>query len=310
MKVETVEQTEDEVIELAKNQEMKSLMDGSEPPVISDPEPKVEENPEDNLLEETPQEPEVTEPTEKEQLQAALDRIQKLERALDKTNGTYGNELNRLKNKLAEVESKKRDIAANITPAQFKRIREQYGDDLADALIGDLTETFSVSQEQPAQQSKEPEVDPRLDAMAQSTEQLAGQVRQMAITELTRIHPDWRNVAAWEAEEIDGVGSVIRWSDPAFGVWLNKQDTHTRNVVFASDDINAVAEVLTKYKSENKPADQTKPQTSTKEVIQKKLEKAVLPTGRRTGSHELLTEEEIIEKARQEEQKRIMTGIY
>jgi len=305
MKVEQVEPTDDEVIDLAMNKEMRMQIDGTEPPIeegkeVVDPEATHNESQQDQ-----DQKTEPDEPTEKDQLQAALDRIQKLERALDKTNGTYGNELSRLKGQLAEVEKKKHEIAANITPAQFKRIRDAYGDELADALIGDLTETFSApSQDQKIDAKPEVVIDPRLEAMAQSTEQLAGQVRQMAITELTRIHPDWRTVAEWESEDVAGVGKVIRWKDSAFGAWVNKQDMDTRNTVFASDDINAVAEVLTRYKSESKPAETT----NQKDAIKKKLERAVLPTGRRTGSHELLTDEEIIEQARRETQKELLTG--
>lgn len=311
MKVETVEQTEDEVIELAKNREMKSLMDGSEPPAINDPEPKPTEEAEDEKPNDAQQENEVTEPTEKEQLQAALERIQKLERSLDKTNGTYGNELSRLKQQLAEVENKKREIVASITPAHFKRIREQYSDELATALIEDLTEAFSV----PSTQQEDrlvTGIDPRLDAIAQSTEQLAGQMRQMARSELTRLHPDWNEVAAWKAENVDGIGNVIKWKSPAFGDWLDKQNEDIRSTVFASDDANAISQVLTKYKTEKNLQPQN-PESNNqsppdKTAIQKKLEKTVLPTGRRTGAHELLTDDEVIMKAAQEEQRRIMNG--
>ena len=40
MKTEIVEPTEEQVIELAKNQEMKSLMDGTSSPLVNDPVPK------------------------------------------------------------------------------------------------------------------------------------------------------------------------------------------------------------------------------------------------------------------------------
>ena len=48
--------------------------------------------------------------------------------------------------------------------------------------------------------------------------------------------------------------------------------------------------------------------TQNKSNVNRKLEKAVLPTGRRTGSHELLSDDEIIQQAQREEQKRIMNG--
>ena len=40
MKTEIVEPTDEQVIELAKNQEMKSLMDGTSSPLVNDPIPK------------------------------------------------------------------------------------------------------------------------------------------------------------------------------------------------------------------------------------------------------------------------------
>lgn len=313
MKVETVEATDEQVIELAKNQEMKSLMDGSSSPLIDDPVPQ---EPVPEVKDEEPaaqdddadKEPEKVEPTLEEQLKAAIDRVQKLERALDKTNGTYGNELNNLRRKVAEVESQRREAVKSITPAQLKRISEQYPE-LAEALANDLTDAFGATVEvkQQEQQPQAPQDDPRLNTIQESTEKLAEQVKQMALTELSRVHSDWQTVAAWKDEDIPGVGKVIRWSNPAFGEWVNKQDDDVRSIVFNGEDVSAIAQVITKFKEDIKPKEVTQPEP-TKSSINKKLERAVLPTGRRTGSHELLTEDEIIQQAMREELKRTMNG--
>lgn len=313
MKVETVEATDEQVIELAKNQEMKSLMDGSSSPLIDDPVPQ---EPVPEVKDEEPaaqdddadKEPEKVEPTLEEQLKAAMDRVQKLERALDKTNGTYGNELNNLKRKVAEVESQRREAVKSITPAQLKRISEQYPE-LAEALANDLTDAFGATVEvkQQEQQPQAPQDDPRLNTIQESTEKLAEQVKQMALTELSRVHSDWQTVAAWKDEDIPGVGKVIRWSNPAFGEWVNKQDDDVRSIVFNGEDVSAIAQVITRFKEDIKPKEVTQPEP-TKQSINKKLERAVLPTGRRTGSHELLTEDEIIQQAMREELKRTMNG--
>ena len=313
MKVETVEATDEQVIELAKNQEMKSLMDGSSSPLIDDPVPQ---EPVPEVKDEEPaaqdddanKEPEKVEPTLEEQLKAAMDRIQKLERALDKTNGTYGNELNNLRRKVAEVESQRREAVKSITPAQLKRISEQYPE-LAEALANDLTDAFgaTVETKQQEPQPQAPQDDPRLNTIQESTEKLAEQVKQMALTELSRVHSDWQTVAAWKDEDIPGVGKVIRWSNPAFGEWVNKQDDDVRSIVFNGEDVSAIAQVITKFKEDIKPKEVTQ-QEPTKPNINKKLERAVLPTGRRTGSHELLTEDEIIQQAMREEMKRTMNG--
>ena len=313
MKVETVEPTDDQVIELAKNQEMKSLMDGSESPLIGEPLPKepvpeVKDQEPAAQDDEADKEPEKVEPTAQEQLQAALDRIQKLERALDKTNGTYGNELSHLKRKVAEVESQRREAVKSITPAQLKRISEQYPE-LAEALANDLTDAFGATVETRQQESvkQEPQDDPRLNDIKDTTDKLAGQVKQMALNELSRVHNDWQSVARWWDEEIPGVGKVIRWANPRFAEWVDQQNDDVRQAVFNGEDVSAIAQVITKFKEDTKPQE-TKETQPSKQSINKRLEKAVLPTGKRTGAHELLSDDEVIAQAMREEQKRIMNG--
>jgi len=317
MKVEIVEPTEDQVIELAKNQEMKSLMDGTSSPLVSDPvakEPEPEINDEGSAAQddEANKEPGKVEPTIQEQLQSQAAMIDKLQRALDKTNGTYGNELNHLKRKVAEVESQRREAVKSITPAQLKRIGEQYPE-LAEALANDLTDAFGATVETKQQDpiAHEPQNDPRIDGIKESTDKLADQVKQIALNELSRVHNDWNDVAGWNEKEIPGVGKVIQWHNPAFGEWVSKQDEDIQDVVYQSDDISAISKVITKFKEANKPKESTQETTETQQIkpsINKKLEKAVLPTGRRTGSHELLTDDEVIAQAMREEQKRIMNG--
>ena len=315
MKTEIVEPTDEQVIELAKNQEMKSLMDGTSSPLVNDPIPK-EPEPEVKKDEEPAaqdddanKEPEKVETTLEEKLQAALERVQKLEKGLTTTNGTYGTQLEQLRRKVAEVESQRREAVKSITPAQLKRISEQYPE-LAEALANDLTDAFGATIEvkQQEQQPQAPQDDPRLNTIQESTEKLAEQVKQIALTELSRVHEDWRTVARWWVEDVPGVGKVIQWANPKFAEWVNHQDDGVREAVFNGEDVSAIAQVITKFKNETKPAQQQETTTQNKSGVNKKLEKAVLPTGRRTGSHELLSDEEIIQQAMREEQKRIMNG--
>ena len=315
MKTEIVEPTEEQVIELAKNQEMKSLMDGTSSPLVNDPIPK-EPEPEVKKDEEPAaqdddanKEPEKVETTLEEKLQAALERVQKLEKGLTTTNGTYGTQLEQLRRKVAEVESQRREAVKSITPAQLKRISEQYPE-LAEALANDLTDAFGATIEvkQQEQQPQAPQDDPRLNTIQESTEKLAEQVKQIALTELSRVHEDWRTVARWWVEDVPGVGKVIQWANPKFAEWVNHQDDGVREAVFNGEDVSAIAQVITKFKNETKPAQQQETTTQNKSNVNRKLEKAVLPTGRRTGSHELLSDEEIIQQAMREEQKRIMNG--
>lgn len=306
MKVEELELTRDEIIDLSAKNEQKAIMSGEDslPTVGTLPKEPDTQTAETEITEqEDGQEIEKPEPTIQEQIQAQAALIDKLQRALDRTNGTYGNELNHMKRKVAELESQKREVFKSITPAQLKRLTAAYPE-LAIDLAEDLNEAFSASKEtQEDPIIDQPKSDPRIDSLNESTGKLAEQVKQIALNELSRIHPDWHEVAHWDTEKIPGVGDVIKFDNPAFGEWVNKQDQDVKDVVFASEDIAAISQVLTKFKSES-----NKETTKPKPAINKKLERAVLPTGRRTGSHELLSEDEIIAQAQLETQKQIMLG--
>lgn len=305
MKVETVDNDDAIIIEAAKAQQ-KAMLDGTEPPEIVEVEaekPVEQEAQEDNKAE-------LDDPVElspEQKLQAYEDRIQKLERALAKTNGTYGNELQNLRAKLAEVESRKEQAVRSITPAQLKRLGEQYPE-LAEALAGDLTEAFGHKEEEQVKQ--ENKIDPQIENIKQTVDQLAAQNRLMSMRSLNDKHSDWKSVAQWKPEEIPGVGHIIRWNNPAFGEWVDRQSDELRAAVFNSEDPDMLSEIITEFKKTIKPADDAsnKQPEPPKPNAQDRLKKAVLPTGRRTGSHEILTEDEEIAKAAQEERKRIMNG--
>jgi len=306
MKVETVDQDEAIIIEAAKAQQ-KAMLDGTEPPEIIEVEAEKPEEEQEAQEENNQESDDPAELSPEQKLQAAYeDRIQKLERALAKTNGTYGNELQNLRAKLAEVESRKSQIIGSITPDKLKRLKEQYGDDLAEAIAGDLTEAFGYKEEEPVKQ--ENKIDPQIENIKQTVDQLAAQNRLMSMRSLEAKHPDWKTTAQWTPEEIPGVGSVIRWKNPAFGEWVDKQSDELRASVFNSEDPDTLSEIITEFKNTIKPADDSsnQEQTPQKSNAQDRLKKAVLPTGRRTGAHEILTEDEEIEQAAREEQKRIM----
>ena len=299
MSVEQVEQTDDEVIELYANAERKAIMDGTEPPVIEEKEAETE--PETEVVEEVKPAATLENPNE------LKDRIFKLEKALDTTNGRYGQELHRLKTELAEVKQQRQQVISSITPAQLKRISVDYPE-FAEALAGDLTEAFAPKEKEAEKSYAKPvevQEDPRIATIQESVDRMAEQTRQVAIRELNREHPDWREIALFKPEEVPGIGSVIKWEDPNFGAWVGKQDAQTQDAVYNSTDIGQIAKILTAYKESGKVAEPTK-----KVDPQEKLKKALLPTGKKVGTHEALTDEEIVEQAMRAERKRIMTGAY
>lgn len=302
MSVEQVNQTDDEVIELYANAERKAIMDGTEPPVIEEKEAEPQEATE--VVEEVKPAATLENPNE------LKDRIFKLEKALDTTNGRYGQELHRLKTELAEVKQQRREVLRTITPEQMKRVKELYSDDLAEAIATDWNNALAYT-EPPAAEEKsyakpvEAQEDPRIATMQESVDRMAEQTRQVALRELNREHPDWREIALFKPEEVPGIGSVIKWEDPNFGAWVGKQDAQTQDAVYNSTDIVQIAKILTAYKESGKVAEPAK-----KVDPQEKLKKALLPTGKKVGTHEALTDEEIVEQAMRAERKRIMTGAY
>ena len=131
-----------------------------------------------------------------------------------------------------------------------------------------------LKQSNKKQSNPEPQNDPRVDELSESTNRMADQLKQIALNELSRVHNDWRSVASWNEKEIPGVGKVIHWNNPAFGEWVGKQDDDIQDVVYKSDDIAAIANVITKFKNESKPAQQQETTTQNKSKCQQEIRKS------------------------------------
>jgi len=215
-----------------------------EEPKIEDVKP-VEETPPEAPVEEEP----IVEPVEviegftKEELRESLALIPKLKKALDTTNGTYGN-------KIAQL-----DAAIEALKSQFNldALREEYPD-IADRLA----------------RSKEVEKDDT-DVVLKVVEEKLAEDRAQRETEaieasrkrLARVHPDFRDIALYTVED-----GIVKFPDPKFGNWLANQPKDKFDTVTGSKDADDLSDILTEYKKSLVPP-----------VKKPSLEAAILPKG-------------------------------
>jgi len=210
------------------------------PVVVEDA--KVEEPVAPVVEEVIPERVEVIEGFTKEELKEHLALIPKLQKALDTTNGTYGN-------KIAQL-----DAAIEALKSQFNldALREEYPD-IADRLA----------------RSKEVEKDDT-DVVLKVVEEKLAEDRAQRETEaieasrkrLARVHPDFRDIALYTVED-----GIVKFPDPKFGNWLANQPKDKFDTVTGSKDADDLSDILTEYKKSLVPPKKTS------------LEAAILPKG-------------------------------
>jgi hypothetical protein len=206
----------------------------------------------------------------KEEIDAALAAIPKLQSALDRTNGTYGSRLAEQQKLIEELRNQKQQQVeqvqsqvSKLSPESLKRLRAEFPE-LAEVLAEDLSEII-VPQSQADITTIKREYDKRFDELRQTSEKEKVEMgRQM----LEWLHPDWQEVAMYNTNE---QGMITSWNDPKFGYWLTTQPEDVQQEIINSDNAFKLAKHITKYKDSLKPATTNKKQTN--------LERAVQPQG-------------------------------
>lgn len=212
---------------------------------------QVEETPPEAPVEEEviPERVEVIEGFTKEELKEQLALIPKLKKALDTTNGTYGN-------KIAEINAAIEALKSQGTSLNLDALREEYPD-IADRLARskvdiekDSPDVLKIVEEKLAEERAQREVE----SIEASRKRLA------------RVHPDFRDIALYTVED-----GIVKFPDPKFGNWLANQPKDKFDTVTGSKDADDLSDILTEYKKslvspvvENKKAS---------------LEAAILPKG-------------------------------
>ena len=217
---------------------------------------------------------EATDEHKEESRDDLLQRIEKLQRALDKTNGTYGSQLQNLQQQIQELTKQRQQTDESvkqedkqIQPKKFEKLREQYPE-LADLLAEDLGDVSK--QESPDLSLVQTELERKLDEERQARIE---ESRQRELKALQREHPDFNEVASYGVNE----NGLIRWNNPAFGNWVASQEKEVQDEIINGDDAFVLSNHISAYK-----------QSLEKESAPKKsnMSKAVQPkttSARRTG---------------------------
>lgn len=184
----------------------------------------------------------------KEELKEHLALIPKLQKAIDTTNGTYGN-------KIAELSKLIESMKSTSTSLNLDALREEYPDIAERLAKGNIPEVV-----------KEAEVDVLEVVEAKLAEERATREQadiDRARHRLARVHPDFREIALYTVEE-----GIVKFPDPKFGNWLANQPKDKFDMVIGSKDADDLSDILTEYKKSLVPVDK-KPS----------LEAAILPKG-------------------------------
>jgi len=191
--------------------------------------------------------------------------IQKLQKSIDTTNGTYGNKIAELQRTIDELKSQKQPAAAEaaimqaISAEAFDELNSEYPE-LTEKLVAGLKKIMPVG--------KQNDVD-----LSQIREELNGQLKERDQKEfdrnlkrLAKHHPDYQQVATY-TQTPEG---LIQWADMGFGNWVSQQSREVQQEIINSDDPFELAEILDTYKESIKPS--VKKTTAG-------LEKAIQPKG-------------------------------
>lgn len=204
-----------------------------------------------------------------DEIKGKLELVDKLQRALDTTNGTYGQRLAAMQQRIDELtqerQQKTGDVqqkAAQISPDRFGRLKKEFPE-LAELLIEDLSEAIP-GQVMPDLTQLESKSQQMLDAERQAREST---LQSLELRLLRRDHPDFSEVAGYTPME----NGLIRWNNPAFGNWVLKQPADIQDKIINSNDAFELSDLLTKFKDTLKQNKQEK--------IQNNLTKAIQPRG-------------------------------
>lgn len=275
---------------------------------------------------------EVQEPSLADQLSELRNENKQLRKLLDTTNGRLGQELQFIKRRLDqqpaaatpnlnEVFSRLNidDPAFAELKTEFPELAGQFVTALNKALIRDeaakqqqeagvkLPTTEKETQQQDTRVTEQPEVNnPALDRMALDT--------------LQTKHPDFLEVAHFSADQLAPGMVSVKWANQKFGEWLDTMPSDVKEAILIGGSVEQpsaaqilrISDIMTEYK-----AHQAKTNTTTDETAENKqeskpkpkvdLSRTLMPSSKQSNKV-AMTDEEIIEAAKQAELKRVMNG--
>lgn len=289
-----VEVTEEEAFQA----EMKRLsgVDVEEAPAQEDVNEEAEET--NDAEPEEPKEAETEEAEEPElkeeandlakQLEALRQQNEKLQKALDKTNGTYGSQLSNLQQQIQlltqQRQEKADEVQKQVSAAKLEKLRAGGFEELADLLESDLSNVSAV--DMPDIDGLKSEFQKQIESERIAREE---ELQRRELRLLQREHPDYWDVAGFSVNQ----NGLVQWNNAAFGNWVAGQDEDTQREIINGNDAYTLADHISAYK-------QTLTQQPQKKAVN--LEKAIQPKGITSGRNTVLDEEE---QAFSDEMKRL-----
>lgn len=299
---------------------------------VPEPEPKVEKaqeaEPEAPAVEEVQ---EVKEPSLAEQFAELRNENKQLRKLLDTTNGKFGQEIQHIKGRLGRDKPAQdnspnlNDVFSrlNIDDPAFADLKTEFpelGGLFVTALKKALVREEAIK-EQAAAEAKAPTTEKEIQQEEPAFEAPLGNaaVERMALESLQTKHPDFLEVAKFDAKEVAPGMMSVKWDDPKFGAWLDEMPNEYRESILVggavekptADQILRIADIMTEYKAQLKqesteaPAEEKTQESKPKPKVD--LQKALLPTSRQSNKV-ALTWEEQVEEAKNAELKRQMQG--
>lgn len=296
----TQELTEDQIIEAATNKQM-----GIEAGVTLE-EPVIETIETTQETTEETQPDEAPEPSINDIIKELREDNARLRKTVDKTNGTYGNELQKLRTQLDTFsKSKPSQIkldGLNIDNPAFAKIKEDYPE-LGQAIVDGMRQALTIED---LQQEEEKEATTKVEDSEEPAKTFDPFNVELAMRELRKDHPDFETVARFSVKQIAPGLNKVEWKDKNFGEFVEALEDDERNVVMHGEspqEILKISEIISKYKQHSETSQTQKESPVVDTTIKPDLRKAVLPTGKAPAST-ALTEDEIIKAAINREMKR------
>lgn len=296
---------------------------------VPEPEPKAAEaqeaEPKAPAVEETQ---EVKEPSLAEQFAELRNENKQLRKLLDTTNGRFGQDMQHIKRRLERLPAQ--DSSPNLNDV-FSRL------DIDDPAFADLKTEFpelgglfvtalkkalvreEAIKEQAAAEVKATTTEKEIQQEEPEAPLGSAAVERMALESLQTKHPDFLEVAKFDAKEVAPGMMSVKWEDPKFGAWLDEMPNEYRESILVggavekptADQILRIADIMTEYKaqleqeSNEAPAEVKTQESKPKPKVD--LQKAILPTSRQSNKVALTVEEQI-EEAKNAELLRIARG--
>lgn len=325
------EPTQDEVnaiIEEAAQNELARIAGVPEPEKAPETTSAQKDEPEGQAGEESQ---EAKEPSLADQFNEIKEQNKQLRKLLDTTNGKFGQEIQFIKRRLeqqpASATPNFNEVFSrlNIDDPAFAELKTEFPE-----LAGQFVTAFNKALTRGEAAKQQQEAGVNLPTADNETQQQSAQVieqpasdpaiYEIAMDTLQTKHPDFLELARFSAEQLAPGMLSVKWSNPAFGAWLDTMPSDVKEAVLIGGSVEhpsaaqilRISNIMTEFKQHEAKADTTtEAETVTKQESKPKpkvdLNKTLMPSSRQSNKV-ALTDEEIIEAAKQAELKRVMNG--